>query len=215
MAKKFNFIYKITNTINHKIYIGQHTTDKLEDGYFGSGVLIKKAIKKYGVKSFKKEFLAFTDNEDNLDFLEKYYIKKYKSNVLGYNLTNGGERNFSVSEESREKNRLSHLGKTTALRGRSLSPEHKDKISRSNKGHKNWLGKFHTKKSKKDMSYSHRPDYAKNCKIFQYNKSGQLINIFDSVTDAGVSEGILRTSISNCLNNKSKTAGGFLWKYEK
>ena len=48
-------IYKITNLINGKIYIGQDSNDRLD--YFGSGLLIKRAIKKYGKENFNKQII--------------------------------------------------------------------------------------------------------------------------------------------------------------
>ena len=49
---KYSFIYKTTNLINGKIYIGQHTTDNINDRYLGSGVYFLRAVKKYGKKNF-------------------------------------------------------------------------------------------------------------------------------------------------------------------
>ena len=89
--KQYNYIYLITNKINGKIYIGKHSTDNLNDGYMGSGKLIKKAIQKYGIENFTKEYLAFCDTEEKLNWFEKFYIKKYKAREAGYNLTDGGE----------------------------------------------------------------------------------------------------------------------------
>ena len=91
--KKYNYIYIITNTLDGKIYIGKHSTNDLSDGYLGSGIHIKRAIKKYGKENFTKEILAYTDTKDSLNWLEKYYIRKYKAQnpKIGYNLTAGGD----------------------------------------------------------------------------------------------------------------------------
>ena len=127
--KKYNYIYLITNKTNGKIYIGKHSTNKLDDGYMGSGKLILKAEQKYGIENFTKDYLAFCDSEETLNYLEKFYIKKYKAREIGYNLTDGGDGScgYIVKEETKEKNRQSHLGK-------KCSNETKFKISQSNKG---------------------------------------------------------------------------------
>ena len=52
---KFYYVYKITNMLNHKIYIGCHSTFDIDDGYMGSGKYINYAINKYGLEYFKKE----------------------------------------------------------------------------------------------------------------------------------------------------------------
>lgn len=87
----FHFIYKITNTINGKFYIGRHSTDNIDDGYMGSGTAIQRAIKKYGKKNFIKEILEYTNSFDDLVLLENQYITK--DLILSedcYNMSPGG-----------------------------------------------------------------------------------------------------------------------------
>ena len=120
--KAYNYIYKITNQINGKIYIGKHSTDNLDDGYMGSGILIRKAEKKYGKENFTKEYLAFCDTEEKLNWFEKFYIKKFNAREVGYNLSEGGD-GFSDG----------HIG---YWKDKCLSAEHKRKLSEAHKKHK-------------------------------------------------------------------------------
>ena len=83
-------IYKITNLINHKVYIGKDATS--DRNYYGSGVYIKKAILKYGKNNFTKEVIDKCDNYEELSIKEKYWINYYKNNnSILYNLTDGGD----------------------------------------------------------------------------------------------------------------------------
>ena len=62
--KKYFIVYQITNLINDKIYIGIHSTNDINDNYFGSGTILNKAIKKYGKQNFKKEVLYIFDEKE-------------------------------------------------------------------------------------------------------------------------------------------------------
>lgn len=92
MDNLYRFVYKTTNLINGKSYIGQHTTTNLDDGYLGSGTILKKAIEKYGKANFEREILEFADSYEELNNLEKKYIAS--NNAVDddeyYNLIDGG-----------------------------------------------------------------------------------------------------------------------------
>ena len=89
-------VYKITNNINDKIYIGVHRTQNLNDGYYGSGKLIKRALKKYGKENFTREYLhIFNDGEEELAFeKEREYVnREFTQREDTYNLSEGGNIN--------------------------------------------------------------------------------------------------------------------------
>lgn len=84
-------IYKITNKINNKFYIGKHQTEDLNDGYMGSGKLIRRAIEKYGSDNFVKEILHIFDNEADINAKEKELVVLSEQS---YNLCDGGHGGF-------------------------------------------------------------------------------------------------------------------------
>lgn len=86
--KKF-LVYEIKNNINSKSYIGQYSGESFEK-YFGSGKLIKSAIKKYGLENFSKIILEECFNKTELNEKEIFWIDKLKTIENGYNLTEGG-----------------------------------------------------------------------------------------------------------------------------
>ena len=86
---KFYYIYEITDTINGKTYIGQHRTDDLNDGYMGSGNIVR-AIKKRRPNTLSKKILEEC-TADNIDEREVYWISYYKSiGKAEYNIAKGG-----------------------------------------------------------------------------------------------------------------------------
>ena len=87
----FYTVYKITNKINQKYYIGMHKTDVLDDGYMGSGKILKKAILKYGIDNFAKEILHIFDNEEDMKKKEKELVVISERT---YNLNEGGHGGF-------------------------------------------------------------------------------------------------------------------------
>ncbi len=91
----YYYLYKITNLINNKIYIGVHKTDNVNDGYMGSGKIIVSAMKKYGSENFKKEILEYFDTSDKMFEKEKEIVnQEFLSNSNVYNLRRGGTGGF-------------------------------------------------------------------------------------------------------------------------
>lgn len=137
------YIYKITNLLNGKIYVGKRCRmNKADmDKYYGSGIVIRQAIRKYGKENFKKEILEVVEDNSILGEREKFWIKELDSmnESIGYNRSPGGDGGCTPetaskivalrrlhgtlkhSEETKKKISLAH-------KGQKLSDEHKQSL---------------------------------------------------------------------------------------
>lgn len=127
----FYTIYKTTNLINNKIYIGVHRTENLGDTYLGSGIAINNAIKKYSVENFKKEILFIFDNEDEM-FAKEFELvnEDFINSNLTYNMIIGGYHGPSFKGKSHTND--TKLKISFSKKGKSLSDETIKKIVEAN-----------------------------------------------------------------------------------
>lgn len=118
---KYHIIYKTTNLINGKIYVGMHSTDNLNDGYLGSGWILKQAIKKYSKENFKREVLLVLPSRKEAREVEALLVDTvFISRQNTYNLQEGG---MGVENQWGENN--SAFGKV-ANNAKGVLAEHLD-----------------------------------------------------------------------------------------
>ena len=209
-------IYKLTNTVNGKAYVGL-TTKTVEERFkehCNSKYVIGKAIRKYGKDSFTVETLETVNDINKLGDYERFYIWLYDTIAPnGYNLTDGGESGFKMSEESKQKLSEAKKGKKHSEETKQkmreakkcgISEEHKQKMSEARKGEKNpMLGKKLSEETKQKMGKS----------VAQYDLEGRLLQIYKSTTEAEMFTGVGSTCIIKVCRGKRDTAGGYIWLY--
>lgn len=89
------YLYRVTNKVNGKIYVGVHKTQKLDDGYMGSGKVIRSAIEKHGLENFEKEILETFDNAADMFKREAEVVtEEFLARPDVYNLRRGGHGGF-------------------------------------------------------------------------------------------------------------------------
>ena len=87
----FYTVYKITNLVNNKIYVGLHVTNDLNDDYLGSGKQIQAAVKKYGRKNFKREYIKICETPEEMYNLEATIVNEdFVKSPNTYNMKTGG-----------------------------------------------------------------------------------------------------------------------------
>jgi GIY-YIG catalytic domain/NUMOD3 motif len=186
-------IYKITNKINGLSYIGQ-TTNTVEFRFMHHvkphktrKTYLSRAIAKYGKENFSYIILSECENIDQLNDAEIYWIDFLQTlSPSGYNLTEGG-KNTVMSAQTRNKMSIAKLGKRSNAFGKSLSAEHKAKISAFHKG---------------------RSPITPKAKV-QCIETSQT---FDSMLEAAGALSVRQGHISEVCSGNRKTAGGYTFR---
>lgn len=206
------FIYKITNILNEKVYIGQtrcsvdgrwkehidcsyNKSSSAYDGY------LHRAIRKYGVSAFLVEQIEECDNS-MLDEREIYWIKQYHSMGKGYNLTHGGGGRFLYTEEEllSEWNK----GKNAKEISESLGIDLSQLTARLGF----LVGREEVRKRKiASTAKSNRKP------VYQYGYDGRFIAEYESIDDARAKTGF--GSIKRAFSKGNGVANGYQWRRYK
>lgn len=131
------FVYMTTNLVNGMRYIGQHTRGR--KNYLGSGTLITRAIQKYGKENFSREILEYSDSNESLDELERFYIKKYNSvdSPKFYNIAEGGK--VINYWKGKKRSEASNKKTSESMKSLNLSGERNPMFGKNFKGSRNVL----------------------------------------------------------------------------
>lgn len=178
-------VYKTTNNLNGKVYIGKHQTTDINDTYLGSGKYLKKAIAKYGKNNFTKEILFIFSSEEEMNKKEAELVtEEFISQDNNYNGGIGGEggphfKGRNHSEDTKQKI-------SQKRQGRIFSVETKSKISSSNRTRKI------TDESKLKMSIS------------KYLKNGKTLEEAKLLAEASIKKRMNRRSKSEAISDYYK-----------
>jgi group I intron endonuclease len=182
-------IYKTTNLINGKIYIGKDKHDNPK--YLGSGKRLNSAIRKYGQESFLKEIIEYCNSEKHMSEREKYWISYYREKTRLTNYLNGGQGQ---------------------QKGYKHTDEAKEKIREAAK--KQFKGRFFKGMKFSEEINNKRKDALKK-PVFQFSKTGELIKKWDGIIDASETLNIDQNAIQSVLKGKNIFSGGFHWSYNE
>jgi hypothetical protein len=184
----YYIIYKVTNKINGKFYVGSHKTKNLDDNYMGSGKYLNYAITKYGINNFKKDILFVFDTAEEMYAKEAEIVNEdFLATENTYNLKVGGFGGFDYINSNPDKylteNRLSSLMSPEKRKQRwqkkyDSSPEFREVVrnnlrkafaaSREKYPEGPFKGKEHSNDTKKIMSQKSKKRLSDPTKNSQY-----------------------------------------------
>lgn len=162
------YVYRITNLINQKEYVGVHTTSNLDDGYMGSGIAIMRAVKKHGIDNFQKEIIQLFDSESEAYEYELQIVnEEYVAREDTYNMTLGGKKpparkgvklddetieRFRILANTPERKQASAKGGRIGIRHVKENGWSQETIAKRTKTRQERGG------YSRDMSYCHTPE---------------------------------------------------------
>jgi group I intron endonuclease len=211
-----NFIYKVTNTKNDKIYIGATTKsiedrkkDHLKKSKKGKSYAFQNAIATYGTDAFKWEKVDFATTINELAQKEKEYILKYNSKEQGYNSDSGAGFKKTIYQYAVKDGQLINSYDCLENAGSAVGAD-KRSISSAALGVNKTCNGF-------VWSYSSTfpTDFKDNRKkvVQQFSLEGEFINEFKSVSEASELTGCNKTGIGKVSRGERKSCGGFYWVY--
>lgn len=217
-------VYKITNKINGKAYIGQ-TTESLRRRWSrhcreeSHCTVLKNAIKKYGREAFSVKTLFTTDSMQDLNHMESYFINKFNSlTPNGYNMTSGGS-NPAATLEVKRKLSILNSGENHPMFGKQHSEYSKKKISASVSGKYHPLfGKPCSEERKAKISLGNRGKKRSAAFVEKCKKSVLCVEtgeVYASVSDTARDLSVSISAISNVLRGKSNSCKGFSFVYNE
>lgn len=225
------YIYKTTCLSNNKIYIGQRFEKRdieKRENYLGSGILLQKAIKKYGKENFKKEIIEYCDNRNHANEMEIYWIAYFNSRDLeiGYNVALGGNMVCSMlnkkhTEETKVKMANWHMGKVVSQYTKEKISVHMTGLKRGKyndaqgkKISEKLSGKSKSDEHRKNLSISHIGNRPGNSKyIAQIDPiTNEILKVYNRGSIAA-KEVKGAGGCRHAALNHTKTAGGYRWRY--
>ena len=178
MEYKYHYFYKITNLINGHFYYGVHNTNKLDDGYMGSGKRLHLAYSKYGIENFKKDILKF--------FESSHEAFEYEKNIVNENLIKNPEC-YNIQQGGKTFN-CSGLVCVKDKNGEYFMIPKDDPRYLNNEFEFCWKGKHHTKESREKI----RNTMTKNGSIGKrvwVNKNGVVKYLLKKYLDEYLKDG--------------------------
>lgn len=133
--KFFGYIYKFTNLITNKIYIGKRQSSTFDECYYGSGKKWRESLNGVDKKtSIKREVLQWCETKEELLQSEVFWIKQYNSQdgTIGYNIHKGGSGGNMINDH--DKWSQMHRGQNNGRYGKEVTQETRNKIREANRG---------------------------------------------------------------------------------